>query len=585
MTELARLDVSVESDVFTVRRHGREVAMLLGYDEHNQVRIATALSEISRDVLEAGGGGSIALGVDQVTASLAVSVVSHRPLLSCASDGWTAGVSGARRLMDGLDMDPTGREVRLVKKLPAVGRADDEHLESIRARLFDSGRGSPLDELRVQNEQLLATLEQLSGRQEDLFRLNQELEETNRGVMAMYEELSSELEETNRGVVALYAELDDRTAQLEQVSQSKSRFLSSISHELRTPINSVNALAGLLLDADSDPLTGEQRHQVELIKSSASGLLQMVNELLDLAKAESGRLEPVPAVVDLRSVFADLRGAFRPLVSAGVRLEIAEPEQVLTVETDEALLRQVLGNLLSNSVKFTESGVVSMVSRLMESGQHLEITVADSGVGIPSEEQDRIFEEFYQVRGPRQVGRRGTGLGLAYVKRVMEVLEGTVGLASEPGHGTTVTLTLPLHWPALGAADGATGPAEDVHLDSVLVVDDDPSFRQALRGLLQGVAGRVIEAGDGTEALTALESRPDAVFLDLRMPGLDGPEVLARMGEDPELRSIPVVIVSSSDVTLPQYACLPAAARISKVGIDRVSVRDVLSRISKGVHR
>lgn len=588
MTDLARLDVSEENDVFTVRHHGRQAARLLGFDQQDQIRIATALSEVSRDVLDPGGGGSIVLAVDRATTSLRVSVTSRLPQLTCVGDGLPAGARGAARLMDGVDIDDARRTVRLVKKLPAGSRADQEKLASVRKQLFASGAGSPLDELRAQNQQLLAALEELRDRQEELSRLNHELEETNRGVMAMYEELSRELEETNRGVVALYAELDDRTAELEQVSRSKSRFLSSISHELRTPINSVNALATLLLDADSEPVTDEQRRQVQLIRSSASSLLQMVNELLDLAKAESGRLEPAPSIVDLCSVLAHLRGTFRPLVRDGVRLDIPEPEQAAKIETDEALLRQVLGNLLSNAVKFTEHGEVSLVSRVQESGQHLEITVADTGIGIPIEEQSRIFEEFYQVRGPLQAGRRGTGLGLAYVKTVMEVLDGTVGLISEPGTGTAVTLTLPLRWSALGASSPASEPVpedREVCLGSVLVVDDDQSFRQALRGMLQGMVGRVIEARDGHEALDAVRSGPDAVFLDLRLPGVDGVEVLTRMGEDPELRSIPVVIVSSSDLTLPEHARLPAAARISKAAIDRDKVRDVLRRISEGPHR
>ncbi len=187
--------------------------------------------------------------------------------------------------------------IEMLKALPVdhwpVGGRELEQLRIDLARVIVA---SPLDELRSQNLELVTTLEDLRAKQEDLGRLNDELEETNRGVMAMYSQLSVELEETNRGVVALYAELDERGVQLHHASEAKSRFLASVSHELRGPLNAIRGLAGLLQEPDSEPLTDGQTHQVRLIGSSADELLGLVNGLLDLAKAESGSsvLNPYP---------------------------------------------------------------------------------------------------------------------------------------------------------------------------------------------------------------------------------------------------------------------------------------------------
>ena len=178
----------------------------------------------------------------------------------------------------------------------------------------------------MQNQQLIAALDEVRAQRDDLARLNAELEETNRGVMALYHQLSDELEETNRGVVALYAELDERSAQLRAASEAKTRFLANVSHELRAPVTAIIGLGRLLTDSSSDPLTEEQSRQVELIRGSAADLLALVNDLLDLAKAEAGRLEPNWSDVDLKAVFGQLRGTLRPLVTRpDVELVVEEP--------------------------------------------------------------------------------------------------------------------------------------------------------------------------------------------------------------------------------------------------------------------
>jgi signal transduction histidine kinase len=264
---------------------------------------------------------------------------------------------------------------------------------------------------------------------------------------ARYAELAEELAETNRGVLALYAELDQRTGELAEANEAKDRFLANVSHELRAPVTAILGLLRLLRDPGSDPLTEEQQRQLALLQDSADTMLGLVNQLLDLAKAESGRLEPRWSTVDLHALFGALRGTIHSIAARsdparpGVEVVVEEPVSVPVVHTDEAMLIQVLGNLMTNAVKFTERGEVRLAATPV-GRDRVAFTVSDTGIGIPPEEQERIFEEFYQVRSPLNVA--GTGLGLPYARRLVALLGGTLTLASEVGVGSRFTVTLPL---------------------------------------------------------------------------------------------------------------------------------------------
>ncbi|MDG4795242.1 sensor histidine kinase [Micromonospora sp. WMMD1082] len=434
----------VEQDIFVVRQRGREVAAAVGLERQDQVRIATALSEVARDLLRAVGGA------DVVFAVVAGPVDGRRHLLvdlapaAPLPGGRYEPESGAvARLVDTLGVLTVQGDtvVRMSRRVPATARAlTPERLVELRAQLGESALGTVEEELATQNSQLINALDEVRSQRDELARLNEELEQTNRGVMALYQQLTDELEATNRGVVALYAELDEKSAQLRAASESKTRFLANVSHELRAPVTAVIGLARLLADSASDPLTAEQERQVGLIRSSASDLLTLVNELLDLAKAESGRIEPEWAEVDLRAVFGQLRGTLRALPAAGeVGLVVEEPATPATVRSDEVLLAQVLRNLLHNGLKFTSRGEVRL--RAERHGDRWRLAVSDTGPGIPPELHDRVFEEFYQAPGPARVG--GTGLGLPYARRLVTLLGGTLELASEPGRGSTFTVWLP----------------------------------------------------------------------------------------------------------------------------------------------
>ncbi|MFB7032535.1 ATP-binding protein, partial [Streptomyces sp. NPDC056295] len=420
--------------------------------------------------------------------------------------------------------------------------------EHARAALRDSGDLSMGEELRIQNRQLLQALEESRAQQEELQRLNAELEETNQGVVALYSELSAELEETNTGVVALYAELEDKTRQLRLASEAKTRFWANVSHELRAPVNSVIALARLLLAPDADPLTEEQRQQMSLIAGSGSTLLALVEELLDVAKAESGRLEPHLVRTDLRTLLHQLRGTLRGMARDGVRLDIPDVEDVPELVTDEVMLTRVLRNLLSNGLKFTTAGEVRLtVGTEDRAGRPWFVfTTTDTGIGIAADQQDRVFEEFYQVLGTHQRGQPGTGLGLPYARRLTGLLGGVLTLTSEPGSGTRVRVEIPA-CPDLASPDAPSG-ADGVRTDSLVVVDDDPTFVELLRPVLGRVARKVTEVSVSSRAVDVIRAeRPDAVLIDLAMPAPDGYVLLQILARDPETAHIPVVVLTSTD--------------------------------------
>lgn len=270
---------------------------------------------------------------------------------------------------------------------------------------------------------------------------------------AEVEALNAELAETNKGVVALYAELDQQAEALREVSELKSRFLSYMSHEFRTPLGSIRSMSRILLDCLDGPLTPEQRKQVLFIQSGAVELTDMVNDLLDLAKVEAGRITISPAWFEMVDLFAALRGMFKPiLTSEEVLLIFEEPQGVARVYSDDKKLSQILRNFISNALKFTLRGEVRVSARSAE-GKMVIFSVTDTGIGIPPEFHAAIFEDFVQVDSPIQKRLRGTGLGLSLSKRLAELLGGSVAVESEPGVGSTFSVTIP----AVAAVDKEAG--------------------------------------------------------------------------------------------------------------------------------
>ena len=273
---------------------------------------------------------------------------------------------------------------------------------------------------------------------------------------AEIDELRTELDETNRGVVALYAELDDKAVALREVSDLKSRFLSYMSHEFRTPLGAIRSMARLLLDRMDGPLTPEQEKQLTFLQNAALELNDMVDDLLDLAKIEAGRISISPAWFDLVDLFAALRGMFKPIATNNtVSLIFEEPADLPRIYSDDKKLSQILRNFISNALKFTARGEVRVTARC-ESPGWITFAVSDTGIGIASEHLGDLFQDFVQLDSPVQKRWRGTGLGLSLSKRLAELLGGKVDVQSAVGRGSTFSVTIPNQFPAVQNPPQAT---------------------------------------------------------------------------------------------------------------------------------
>ena len=284
---------------------------------------------------------------------------------------------------------------------------------------------------------------------QDFDRLREERDTLRSELQDRLEQISNltrELAETNTGVVTLYAELDDKAAELREVSELKSRFLSYMSHEFRTPLGSIRSMTRMLLDRMDGPLTIEQEKQVLFIQSSAIELTEMINDLLDLAKMDAGRISISPEWFEMVDLFAALRGMFKPIVANhSVALIFEEPVDVPRIYTDDKKLSQILRNFISNAVKFTPKGEIRVSAQYNTPGW-VTFAVADTGIGIAKEHQHALFQDFMQVDSPIQKRFRGTGLGLALSKKLAELLGGNLVVKSELGEGSTFSAIIPIHF-------------------------------------------------------------------------------------------------------------------------------------------
>jgi len=579
---IVTVPIENESDVVAVRQRAHRVADMLGFERQDQTRIATAVSELARNAYGYAGGGraEFALDAGTVPQRFAVRICDNGPGIDNlqlildgqyrSSSGMGLGLIGARRLMDTFNIASTpgqGTIVEVGHKLPPhIAPWPRAKLTDVVSSLKKETSSDPLAALREQNRELMQNLEELRRREEESQQLNQELGDT------------------NRGVVALYAELDGRAEQLRQASELKTRFLSNMSHEFRTPLNSVLALSRLLLDRIDGDLTAEQERQVGYIRRSAESLLDLVNDMLDLAKVEAGKAEIKPVRFAVTSLFGALRGALKPLLtSTAVELLFESPKELQPLYTDEAKVAQILRNLISNALKFTEEGEVRVTARTGENGASIIFSVRDTGIGIAPEHHERIFEEFSQVDTKLQRKVKGTGLGLPLSRSLARLLGGDLTVESNPGQGSIFSLKIPA---SLGEPDRETMARSTDDSKSVLLIDDDETFRYVMRQIVGNETRyEFMEADGGEEGLRlAREKKPDVIVLDLQMPAVDGFTVLQQLAADDRTNSIPVVVSTSMTIDGPLRARLPEHVRlISKNAISRESVTSFLRDAVQGV--
>ncbi|CAG9170098.1 response regulator [Cupriavidus pampae] len=450
---------------------------------------------------------------------------------------------------------------------------------------------SQQEELRVANEQLEQQTSALSQSRAVLANQKAELEQTNEQLSAQ----ARALDEKNDVLTRVQTSLEEKAADLERASQYKSEFLANMSHELRTPLNSSLILSKLLADNKSGNLSGEQVRYAQTIHSAGNDLLVLINDILDLAKVEAGKVELVIDTVSLEQLNGNLVRTFDPLArQKHLTFQCAvAPDVPATITTDGHRLEQVLKNLLSNAVKFTENGQVSVAWTMAGPGR-VRCTVIDTGIGIAPSQHARVFEAFHQADGTTSRQYGGTGLGLSISRSLAELLGGEITLESAPGRGSAFSLTLPVAYvaddatdraaaetvrpvqaaadtappshpkPALHAAAAALAAETSAHTETrmviaddrdalagerlVLVIEDEPQFAQILLETAHDMQYQCIVCGTGGDGVAvAREFRPQAILLDLGLPDRSGLMVLQELKGDPRTRHIPVHVVSATD--------------------------------------
>ena len=439
---LIAIDIRYEQDLVLIRQRARQVSTLMKFGTHEQTAFSTAVSELARNAFRYAGHGRVLFSLrddDRQSQTLLAEISDKGPGIADlksilegrykSETGMGLGIMGARRLSDVFEIrsEPgAGTFVMVGKTLPRRGlHFSSDDIAKLSAELAQRDLKDPLEEIQQQNKELMLTLDDLRVRQSEIERLN------------------LELAETNRGVVALYAELDEKADSLRKASEYKSRFLSDMTHELRTPLNAIISISRLLIDRVDGDLTSEQEKQVQLINKSASSLNEMVSDLLDLAKIEAGKTDVHLAEVSVPDLLAALRGMFRPLTPEQHVSLIVEEPTLAALYSDERKLSQILRNLVSNALKFTEKGEVR-VRVGVTNDQQAEFVVSDTGIGIEAEHLDSIFNDFTQIDSGTQRRVRGTGLGLPLTRKLVRLLGGDIEVSSQVGKGSTFKVTLPI---------------------------------------------------------------------------------------------------------------------------------------------
>lgn len=574
MIELGLVDVRAEDDVVRAHQTTRTIAAQLGFSRFEQTRIATAMSEIARNALTYASGGSVTLGLDDDCQAMSIVVIDRGPGIPDiaailagerrSSGGLGVGIAGAKRLMDTFVIESTsgGTRVEMTQRVPRrAGKIDAGHIDALRFQLAGQLADEPSQEIR---------------------RLQRDIAERDHRIV----ELSEELTETNRGVMALLNELDARAEYQRQAIELRTRLLSEMGHELRTPLHSLSTIAQFLIDRLDGELNPEQDRQVRIINDVAESLTAYVNDLLDLARTEAGRAVVHAGRFQLDGVLKALRRIIQPLVPPRVALRFEVAPELPPITTDELKLSQILRNLVANAIKFTAHGFV-VVRAYAAAPDRVVFEIEDSGIGIAPEHHELIFREFAQVDGHVEPRMRGSGLGLPLSRRLAELLGGTLTVASTLGAGSTFQLVLPIEYRGDAAAP-PRGDEPSVVVTArpmpgqrrILVIDDDLASRYVLRRWL-GARYAVDEAATGQEGLRMAASRPDAIFLDVVMPDLTGFEVIEKLKSTEATRDIPVVVYTALVLGDNDRARLAAAVAIlrkstsSRVA-DRVAIEDAL---------
>ncbi len=398
-----------------------------------------------------------------------------------------------------------------------------------------------------------ANRDEVSTLIESVNEMLEQIQQRDTALQRAHSELEHRVQERTAQLAAANKELDLRNREVERATRLKSKFLASMSHELRTPLNAIVGFSDLLAEQTAGSLNDKQKRFVNHIKQGSAHLLQLINDILDLSKIEAGQLELRSERFQINDALPEVLSTIRPLAMAKQITVQDTLEADLAVYADRVRFKQILYNLLSNAVKFTpKGGRISL--ECVEQGDFISISVTDTGIGIRAEDQGMVFEEFRQVEGSKDATLEGTGLGLAITRRLVEQQGGKISLTSELGKGSRFTFTLPagakprtVVTPAASATTQRRSPAGEVRRPLVLVVDDEVAARELLASYLDSEYRTVLAESGGEAVKKAQQLRPDAITLDVMMPGGSGFETLMALRKNPETANIPIIIVSIVD--------------------------------------
>lgn len=437
-TRLGDIYVRREADIVKVRERVRRLTREMGFDSTTQIKITTAVSELTRNIYEYARSGAITLSLatrGAAAAGLQITARDDGPGIDEAKlrsiirgtyrspSGLGVGLIGTRRLMDEFDIqskEGEGTRVTVVKWLPPAeaetvrGRAD-----TLRGFVNTEEDDSALEELSRQNRDLVQVLSELEEKREQMERLNTKLEESNR-------------------------ELNQANAQLREVSAMKEEFLALTTHDLRSPLTVISGVINFFTSGRLGDMTAEQRNMVAMMERNTQNLIELVNDLLDASKLESGTMRLDFSTIELRGLLDELRQQMQPLAAEKeIALEEGVPTELPPLRADRAKLRRVLVNLISNALKFTPRGGRVSLSAAPE-GTQVRVSVADTGVGIPPEDLRDIFDKYAQARSRATRSEKGTGLGLYITRQLVELHGGHIEVQSEVGKGSTFSFTIPV---------------------------------------------------------------------------------------------------------------------------------------------
>ena len=433
---LGDIYVRREADIVKVRERVRRLARAMNFDATTQIKITTAVSELTRNIYEYAKSGAISLALTQRghDTGLLVTARDDGPGIDQAtlraimrghyqsSSGMGVGLAGTRRLMDEFDIQTApdqGTRVMIIKWLPrAAADGLANRIGELQAQLSEDNEDSPIEDLQQQNRDFVAILAELEEKREQLEELNRQLNQTNR-------------------------ELNEANAKLRELSEMKEEFLALTTHDLRSPLTVISGVISFFTSGRLGELSPEQKNMVAMMERNAQSLIELVNDLLDASKLESGTLRLDITAVDLRSLVDELREMMEPLArEKGLTLKERLAPQLPPVAADRAKLQRILLNLLSNALKFTpKGGTVEILAEQTDS--HVRIAISDTGVGVAPEDMARLFDKYEQARSRATRSEKGTGLGLYITKQLVELHGSKIIVDSQLGRGSTFSFTLP----------------------------------------------------------------------------------------------------------------------------------------------